>query len=647
MKQRLAGVPLRRLLLFGLVGGVVFLCGNGLLVLFVERFGIGEKVGAAFQLLVTIIASYYLSRHFVWHDRNPDKGTMTRFAISRFTTAALAWIAFSVLVSVHVHYLPANALGVFVSMTLNFIWTDQWVFSDQVFDKEGDRKELTLTWREAILVAAGLVVLYSLPWLFLPGLMMPLTLVSFAGIATIMAGFFALSVYYPHRDDCQFGNLRLPEPDGKSDVAIAVLIPARHEEVVLPTTILHAAWGQRRHSNHTILVVVNDDDPGTEHVARVAAMVANTYMHYVGEFSELQSFLKRELAASRGYNVEVPKGVVEVLVYPLGSQSPTKPKQLNYVFDLKKDEYDVFTILDAESIAAEDLLIYVDNAVRVNRGIDIFQGGIQLMPLKLPHGSDGYFARVKRDATKWYTWHNLLEYYRWFSGQMIFQSDIGFMPLGGNTVFIRTGLLKATNGWPDELTEDCALGVRAAALHGAKTLAFYMPELATQEEPPDSIKGFIKQRVRWNQGFLQTLIRGLWRVLPSTTRKLLALLVLTVSFFQAMMAVFVPLTLITMVAVKSPPFLVLLMFVPFLLVLLAMCLQVIHLHEFGEQYDIKIDLHMYVWLPLTNILYQVLLSYCALKAVVRHFRGDTTWQKTTHSGHHLKGVLPQFEGGAA
>ena len=84
--------------------------------------------------------------------------------------------------------------------------------------------------------------------------------------------------------------------------------------------------------------------------------------------------------------------------------------------------------------------------------------------------------------SSWFAVRNVLEYYFWFRSRLHFHARVGFIPLGGNTVFIRTNVLRQVGGWDAEcLAEDCELGVRLSSL-GAKTVVFYEPELITREE---------------------------------------------------------------------------------------------------------------------------------------------------------------------
>jgi hypothetical protein len=52
------------------------------------------------------------------------------------------------------------------------------------------------------------------------------------------------------------------------------------------------------------------------------------------------------------------------------------------------------------------------------------------------------------------------------------------VPLGGNTVFIRRELMVRAGGWPDNLAEDCALGVLLCTRYDAKVVAAYEPHFA-------------------------------------------------------------------------------------------------------------------------------------------------------------------------
>ena len=75
--------------------------------------------------------------------------------------------------------------------------------------------------------------------------------------------------------------------------------------------------------------------------------------------------------------------------------------------------------------------------------------------------------------SSWYTLRNCLEYFFWFRSRLHLHAQHGFIPLGGNTVFVRTDLLRDTGGWDGEcLAEDCDLGVRLSSV-GKKVVVAY------------------------------------------------------------------------------------------------------------------------------------------------------------------------------
>ena len=91
---------------------------------------------------------------------------------------------------------------------------------------------------------------------------------------------------------------------------------------------------------------------------------------------------------------------------------------------------------------ASDLFVHVEALIH-RTNADIVQGAVQLMNL-------GSAWR------EWFKVHNVEEYRAWYSSRMAFQVSTGFVPLGGNTVYIRASLLRAAGGWPASPTEDCA-----------------------------------------------------------------------------------------------------------------------------------------------------------------------------------------------
>jgi cellulose synthase/poly-beta-1,6-N-acetylglucosamine synthase-like glycosyltransferase len=229
---------------------------------------------------------------------------------------------------------------------------------------------------------------------------------------------------------------------------------------------------------------------------------------------------------------------------------------------------------------------------------------------------------------------NCLEYYFWFRSRLHFHADQRFIPLGGNTVFARAGLLRRAGGWdPHCLAEDCEIGVRLST-GGARVVVAYDAQVVTREETPQSVTALVKQRTRWNQGFLQVFRRGEWRKLPSRRQRWLARYTLAMPFLQAATGALLPLAVASMFLLKVPVPVALVTFSPLALMLVTMAVEAAALGEFGREFGIRIRLWDRARLLLGAFPYQLLLAFAALRAVWREIRGDAGWEKTSHANAH-------------
>jgi cellulose synthase/poly-beta-1,6-N-acetylglucosamine synthase-like glycosyltransferase len=370
-----------------------------------------------------------------------------------------------------------------------------------------------------------------------------------------------------------------PTAAGGPRHSFSLIVPARHEEAVLGATLDRLAASD--HPAFEILAVVGDDDPATHQVAVEAAA-----RH---------------------------PDVVRVLVD--SSQPKNKPKALNTA--LPACAGTVTAVFDAEDEVHPELLRHVDGRFS-DTGADVVQGGVQLMN----YGSN------------WYALRNVLEYYFWFRSRLHFHAQHRFIPLGGNTVFIRTDRLREAGGWdPECLAEDCEIGVRLSS-RGARVAVAYDPDLVTREETPGSVGELLKQRTRWNQGFLQVLRKGEWRRLPTMRQRLLARYTLAMPFLQAFAGVMVPVSLATMILLDLPVLAALLTFVPMVPTLATLAVEAVALGEFCRGYGHRATPMDYLRLLLGAFPYHLLLGGAALRAVLRERRGERGWEKTAHVGAH-------------
>ena len=239
--------------------------------------------------------------------------------------------------------------------------------------------------------------------------------------------------------------------------------------------------------------------------------------------------------------------------------------------------------------------------------------------------------------SSWWSLRNCLEYYFWFRSRLHFHAKARFIPLGGNTVFIRTDLLRDAGGWDAEcLAEDCEIGVRLST-QGARVVVAYDPEVVTREETPGSLKSLYKQRTRWNQGFLQVLRKGEWRKLPTRRQRLMARYLLTMPFLQAFTGVMIPISLVLMFLVKVPTVIALVTFLPIAPTLVAVVVETVGVSDFGRLYGVRMRARDYARLLLGTFPYQVFLAAAAIRSVVRELRGDGSWEKTEHTNAHRTG----------
>ena len=368
-------------------------------------------------------------------------------------------------------------------------------------------------------------------------------------------------------------------PEGK--LSFTLLVPARHEEAVIGATLDGLA--SLDHPDYEVLVIVGHDDPGTAQVA--------------------------EEAAARH------PGIIRVIVDY--HEEKSKPKALNTALEYSRG--DVIGIFDAEDVVHPGLLRAVERTMLEDRSAAV-QAGVQLVNF----------------WSKWYTLRNTLEYYFWFRSRLVFQGEHDFIPLGGNTVFMRRRVVCELGGWDSDcLAEDCEIGVRLSS-HGLPVSVIYDPEIVTREEAPVTVKQFIKQRTRWNQGFIQVLRKGEWRRLPERSQRMLAVVTLLTPFLIAFSGPLLLLSLGSMFFIPLPDGWSLLTFMPVLPMLATLFVECVGLHDLGQIVGRRPGIRHYLFLLIGLAPYQALLIFAAVRACWRMAFGRISWEKTAHIGAHLQ-----------
>lgn len=299
-----------------------------------------------------------------------------------------------------------------------------------------------------------------------------------------------------------------------------------------------------------------------------------------------------------------------------------KPHALN--IGLAHAQHDVIVVFDAED-EPHPLIYKIINTVMLRENASVVQSGVQLM----------------NHDSKWFSTLNVLEYFFWFKSSLQFFAKAGLTPLGGNTVFFSRKWLSIIHGWDEAcLTEDADIGLRLSKL-GAKIRIVYDEQYVTKEETPPSISSFIKQRTRWDQGFLQVLNKGEWRDLPTLRQKLLALYILLIPEMQALFFLSLPLSLIFVTHLKLPIIVAIISSIPFYLLLLQFVIFNIGFYEFTKAYGFKYKPTSIFKILITFIPFQLLLGFAASRALLRTFSSNITWEKTLHiNAHRDFGVQP-------
>ncbi len=412
-----------------------------------------------------------------------------------------------------------------------------------------------------------------------------LLLVLLSVALTIQSGYSAALMLYAWQDESKQRANRVPEQFLPPALSFTVLLPARHEEAVIKDTIQRVVDLNYPRHLVQVLVVIESGDIGT-----------------IGKVHEKLGELARQ-------------GIFNVRLITFSDRPINKPHGLN--IGLYNATGDIVTIFDAEDEPHPDILQVV-NTISLRERVPVIQCGVQLMNY----------------ADRWFSALNVLEYFFWFRSRLHYHASTGMVPLGGNTVFMQRRLLLEAGGWDQHcLTEDAEIGIRLS-IRGVPIRVVYDDEYVTREETPPSASQFIKQRTRWNQGFLQVLQRGLWRKLPRFSQRALAFYTLAFPLLQAVMMLYVPVSIWMMLYVKMPVLVALISSLPLYMLVVQFIISLIGLFEFTSVHRLKASPLMAIKLLIVFLPYQILLSIGAIRAVWRHLRGINNWEKTAHVGAH-------------
>lgn len=376
-----------------------------------------------------------------------------------------------------------------------------------------------------------------------------------------------------------------PQTFSQNQLSFSLILPVRNEEKVITQTLSAMKKINYPRDKYEILITARDDDTKT------VGKILESLNHLPPTFN---------LLVWENFPNSKPQGLNAALEYARG---------------------DIIGIFDAEDEPHPNILNAVNTTFREKK-VDIVQSGVQLVNVD----------------SHWYSPHNCLEYYFWFKSVLPFFSSWGANPLGGNTVFFKKDIVEAAAGWDEDcLTEDAEIGVRLSSL-GKKTAVIYDEQMATREETPPDLPGFIRQRTRWHQGFFQVLLKGNWKNLKSNRQKAIILYQMTYPLMQIFNSFWLLITPFLAFFTKIPLGLALFSYLPSYFFLTQLSISLIGLYELNRKYQIKFSPLVYLKFLIFFFPYQFVISWSTLRAIKRHLAGIGFWEKTEHINAHRKAI---------
>jgi len=175
----------------------------------------------------------------------------------------------------------------------------------------------------------------------------------------------------------------------------------------------------------------------------------------------------------------------EIIVAPPGAPQ-TKPRALNIALSTARGQ--LIVVYDAEDAPAPDQLRLAAARFAAEKDLDCLQGR-----LVIRNGAESWLAR--QFAVEYSTLFDFIN-----PGLCALDLPIA---LGGSSNHFRTRSLVDVGAWDEwNVTEDADLGIRLARF-GYRVRAL---DSDTSEEAPHQLGNWFRQRVRWQKGWMQTLI---------------------------------------------------------------------------------------------------------------------------------------------
>jgi glycosyltransferase XagB len=411
---------------------------------------------------------------------------------------------------------------------------------------------------------------------------MELLLITISILAIIQSLFNIYSMIYAWDNVENIEKLKAPQTFEEPKFSFTILLPAWKEEDVIGQTLQTLARINYPYELTEILVLLRIQDQST-------IDIVNKTIKYLPN-----------------------KNIRTIIVNDLPRN---KPNQLNW--GLKEAKGDLTVIFDAEDEVNKNIL-NIANTEFLRKDHDVLQCGVQLMNYN----------------SKWFSFLNVLEYYFWFKSSLLLFSKCNMIPLGGNSAFIKTKLLKEHGGWDENcLTEDCELGIRFGA-SDLKISVLYDPNHSTKEETPITLDQFVKQRTRWLQGFIEIFFKGEWLKMNNWKKIIASFYLLSWPFLQSILFIYFLISICILPFIKLSLLTGLITLLPLLLLFLQLLYLNIGLFYFTKEYLIKYNHLTFFKLFLSFVPYQAILTYSCFRAILRSIFSKKEWEKTAHFNSH-------------
>lgn len=586
-----------RFIRFAFVGATGVVVNLGTLYMLVEYYATNQYFSWLIAVALSILSNFVLNSLITYGDRPVSgilnyAGRLGAYYLLSLGAIGINFIVYYSLMSLGMHYLIASCAGILFATLINFAFASSVIWPSSEDARNVFVQKISyLVWdKDLPAVLAILAVLMWSTWFLMRG---PTALHALVLVSIFLAaqGLYALFLMlYAWEDPERSESDKSPNTFHSPTLSFTALVPVRHEENVIEDTLRAiSSFAYPSHLMETI-VICSADDVGTIKAVNTAISKLNT-------------------------------GNISLTIY---SELPiNKPHGLNEA--LKNARNDVVVIFDAEDEPHKDIY-NIANTVMLRDDADVVQSGVQLMNYR----------------SRWFSMFNVMEYYFWFKSSLHFYARAGIIPLGGNTVFFKRDKLLEVGGWDHYcLTEDADIGLRLSRI-GAKIRVVYDERHTTREETPPTVSGLVKQRTRWNQGFMQILLKKDWLALPHLYQRILALYTFIWPVMNALLFLYVPFSIWWAFTTRMPVLYAIILNAPMYILVLHLTTFILGLYEFTRDYKLKYPF----WMPFKAVIfyypYQLLLGYSALRAVLRLMKGNISWEKTQHINAH-RSVLEDID----